>query len=88
MLNSKFVAERASDFAKLLLADKSADDRRRIERAIGITLARKPLVQEIDVALSYIDGMEKRREGEEARLNAWQSYCRILMSSNEFVYID
>ena len=88
MLNSRFVAERASDFAKLLLADKSADDRRRIERAIGIMLTRKPLNEEIDAALTYIDGMEKRRAGEEARLNAWQSYCRILMSSNEFVYID
>ncbi|HET9942992.1 MAG TPA: DUF1553 domain-containing protein, partial [Terriglobia bacterium] len=88
MLNSKFVAERASDFAKLLLADRSADDRRRVERAIGIMLTRKPAVQEIDAALGYIDGMEKRREGEDARLNAWQSYCRILMSSNEFVYID
>ena len=59
-----------------------------VERAIGIMLTRKPAVQEIDAALGYIDGMEKRREGEDARLNAWQSYCRILMSSNEFVYID
>jgi hypothetical protein len=88
MLNSKFVAERASDFAKLLLADKGADDRRRIERAIWIMLTRKPVVQEIDAALGYIDGMETRRAGEDARLNAWQSYCRILMSSNEFVYVD
>ena len=88
MLNSKFVADRASDFAKFLLADKNADDRRQIERAFWIVLTRKPAVEEINAALSYIDGMEKRWVGEEARLNAWQSYCHILMSSNEFVYID
>jgi hypothetical protein len=88
MMNSKFVAEQASDFAKLLLTDKNADDKKRVERAIWTMLSRKPAVQEVDAALSYIDGMEKKRAGEEASLNAWQSYCRILMSSNEFVYID
>jgi len=88
MLNSRFVAERASSLAKLLLADNNADDGRRIERAFWIMLTRKPTDQEINAALSYIDGMEKRRAGEEARLNAWQSYCRILMTTNEFVYID
>jgi hypothetical protein len=88
MMNSKFVAKQASDFAKLLLADKNADDKKRVERAIWIMLSRKSAVQEVDAALSYIDGMERRRTGEEARLNAWRSYCRILMSSNEFVYVD
>jgi Protein of unknown function (DUF1553)/Protein of unknown function (DUF1549)/Planctomycete cytochrome C len=88
MLNSKFVADRASDAAKLLLADKNVDDKKRIERGIWTILARKPSVQEINAALSYIHGMEAKRVGEESRLNAWQSYCRILMSSNEFVYID
>jgi hypothetical protein len=88
MLNSSFVAERSSNLAKLLLDDKSTDDRRRIERAFWITLTRKPEDQETNEALSYIDGMEKRRAGEEARLKAWQSYCHILMTSNEFAYID
>jgi hypothetical protein len=88
MLNSRFVAERASSFAKYLLASEDTKDERRIERAFWTLLTRKPTDHEMNAALGYIGHMERKMAGEGARLSAWQSYCRILMSSNEFVYID
>src|SRR5262249_31737209 len=77
MLNSKFVMERSSNLARLLLADQAADDRRRVERAFWMTLTRGPADQEIRLALSYIDGMEKKSASGEARLTAWQSFCHV-----------
>jgi hypothetical protein len=82
------VTERASSLAKLLLADKSMDNGRRIERLFCTMLTRKPTDRETNGALRYIDGVEKNWAGDEARQNAWQSYCRVLMTTNEFIYID
>jgi len=88
MLNSSFVAERSSNLARFLLADKDADDRRRVERAFWMTLTRGPEDSEIKLALNYIDGMERKDASGDARQKAWQSFCHILMTSNEFVYMD
>ena len=88
MLNSRFVEERASSFARYLLSDKDMNDARRIERAFWTVLTRKPTDHEINEALKHIGRMEKTWAGEDARLNAWESYCLILMTTNEFVYID
>ena len=81
MMNSRFVAERSRGFAKRLLDDASLSDGQRIERAYLMALARRPDAGEIDQALSYIGGLEKREQ-------AWQSFCHILLATNEFLYLN
>ncbi|MBI1898483.1 MAG: PSD1 domain-containing protein [Acidobacteria bacterium] len=76
MMNSRFVEERAAGLAKRLAARKDLDDRARLAEAYLITLARRPEAQEVASALDYI------------RTAGWESYCRILLASNEFVYVD
>ena len=49
---------------------------------------RRPDSGEIDSALSYIDSMEKRLGTPDAHLTSWQSFCHILMSANEFLYVN
>jgi Protein of unknown function (DUF1549)/Protein of unknown function (DUF1553) len=88
ILNSKFVLDRAQGFAKLLLADTGANDRARLELAYLAAFGRRPGSGEIDSALSYIDSMEKRLGTSDAHLTAWQSFCHILMSANEFLYVN
>jgi hypothetical protein len=83
MMNSKFVVDRAKAFADRLLA-VNAKDSERIERAYLMALTRKPEPAEVDEALSYIGEMEKRRD----RATAWQSFCHVLMSTNEFLYLN
>ena len=51
-------------------------------------LTRKPDPSEVDSALSYIANLEKQLATKEAHATAWQSFCHILMSSNEFVYLN
>jgi hypothetical protein len=51
-------------------------------------LTRKPDASETDFALSYIADLEKRLTGPDAHLEAWQSFCHILMSTNEFIYLN
>jgi hypothetical protein len=91
MMNSSFVAERTRHFAKYLLSDGSGDADR-VRRAYLIALGRKPLADgpddEVREALEYIRMFEQRRAGKENHLDAWESFCRLLVASNDFVYVN
>ena len=80
MMNSTFVQARAAGFAKRL--QSSPDDRQRVNEAYRIALARTPTGAEIDEALTYIAETTRRENAEQA----WQSWCHILLSTNEFIY--
>ena len=88
LMNSSFVIERSRGFAKKLLDDGTLTDAGRIEQAYLIALTRRPEPAEIDTALSYIDNLEKKIAAPEAHQTAWQSFCHVLLSSNEFLYLN
>ncbi len=88
MMNSRFVVEQAGAFSKRLLGDAGLTDAQRIERAYLMALTRRPESGEVDSALTYIGEMEKRIGGAEAHAAAWQSFCHVLMSTNEFLYLN
>jgi len=88
MMNSSFVIARSQGFARKLLDDTALTDAARIEKAYLTVLTRRPEPAEVDSALSYIAGMEKKVSTPEAHLTAWQSFCHVLLSSNEFLYLN
>ncbi|MDX1979578.1 MAG: DUF1553 domain-containing protein [Bryobacteraceae bacterium] len=87
MLNSKFVIERSRGVARRLLDQSALSDAQRVEQAYLMTLTRPPTPAETDSALSYIAALEKRL-ATDGHLAAWQSFCHVLLSSNEFVYLN
>jgi hypothetical protein len=88
VMNSRFVVERSKDFAKRLLDDAGLTDRQRVERAYLIALTRAPDAAEIDSALSYVAALEKKLAPAGAHEAAWQSLCHVLVSTNEFLYLE
>jgi hypothetical protein len=90
MMNSGFLRERSLSFAKFLLADGRYDsDSQRIERAYWISLTRKPEPDELEFGLSYIANYPSNEAADSnPRLDAWQSFARMLMVSNEFHYVQ
>ncbi|MES1261144.1 MAG: DUF1553 domain-containing protein, partial [Acidobacteriota bacterium] len=88
VMNSRFVVERSGDFAQRLLDDAGLTDSQRVERAYLMALTRRPVADEIDSALSYIASLEKKLPESGKRLAAWQSLCHILVSTNEFLYLE
>jgi len=88
MMNSSFVIARSQGFARKLLDDTALTDAARIEKAYLTVLTRRPEPAEVDSALSYIASMEKKVSTPEAHLTAWQSFCHVLLSSNEFLYLN
>jgi hypothetical protein len=89
VMNSRMVVERAGDFAKRLLDDSTLpDDKARIERAYLMAFTRRPDASEVDGALSYMASLAKKLPAEGSREAAWRSFCHVLLSTNEFLYLD
>jgi hypothetical protein len=84
VMNSGFVDGQALDYAKRLLADESVSTKDRIERAYMEILNRPADPSEVTGMAAYIDQFATSRSDAEA----WQSFCYILMASNEYMYVD
>lgn len=90
-MNGKIVHEQTRLWAAQLLGAKDLDDVARITRIYTQALGRPPREPETAGALQYL----RRIEAELARLNtaesrarAWESLCRVIVASNEFVYVE
>ncbi len=88
MLNSAFANEQALGFAKRLLDEPGLSDRKRVERAYRIAFTRNPDANEIDEALAYTAELARRLDPDDAQVRAWQSLCHVLLSANEFLYLN
>jgi cytochrome c553 len=88
MMNSNFISDRARQLARRLETVVGGDAARIVD-VFEWVLNRKPSQQEVLDALDYVRSF-KNRAPQSAGLNwtAWQSLCRILISSNEFIYVD
>jgi hypothetical protein len=92
LMNNPFVGEQARAFAGRLL--RSAPDlARRVARGYELAWGRPPSTEEIDASRRYLE----RYTEELARLGvpaagqeqeAWTSLARVLLSANEFVFVD
>jgi hypothetical protein len=87
MMNSKFVAEQAQTLAAALVKEIPAG-RSRADKAISRILNREASAADADAMLSYVDSFQKKFAGKMTEADAWQSACRVLFASNEFMYVD
>ena len=87
MMNSDFVSTRAGNLARQLRNESEWTDSERVQHAYLNVLTRKPEAGELDEGLSYVAGFASRFEGATPQ-DAWRSYCRILLASNDFIYVD
>jgi len=79
-LNSELITQEAERLAKRLDAG-TADNTSRIWKAYRLVLGRTPTKKEIKMGLDFVKGMPE--EGQD-----WQSYLQVLISSNEFSFVD
>lgn len=88
-LNDPFVHARSASFAVRL--EKLPDDRTRLDRAYELLFNRPPTEADHAAAArflaSYTADLSGEPEGDRRRI-AWSAWLRVLMSGNEFIYID
>ena len=93
MMNGTVVLKHTHEMADQLLKRQDLDDAGRIRDAYERALSRPPSPGEIDRALSFIAQIDRamlarKPDDAERRLFAWQSFCKALLSSNEFIYLN
>jgi hypothetical protein len=93
MMNSELVSEQTKTWATRLLADADLDEAARVRQVFERSYSRPPTQRETDRALAYIGQYDQamqaaQKTAAESRLRAWQSFCRVIIASNEFMYIE
>jgi len=98
LMNSPFVhaqaaglAERLREEANSLAIAGETETERSIVRAYGLAFGREPTADEIAQGNAFLDqSKELLRVAGDANdsRSAWEAYCRVLLTSNEFLYID
>ena len=79
--------------ADRLLEREDLDDTGRVRDTYEHVLARPPHPGEIDRALTFIARVEKSLGDRaptprEHRARAWQSFCKAMIGSSEFLYVN
>ncbi len=87
MMNSDFVAGRCKNISEQALKD-SADASVRMRRLYMKILNREPAADDLDAGLTYVANFQKKFAGKRTEADAWFSFSRILIASNEFIYLD
>jgi hypothetical protein len=85
-LNSEFLTERAKKFSQAMLDPKDLTDEIRIKLAYLRILNRPATEEEVIQARNYVTSLKEKYS--KSAIDAWQSFSRILMASNEFIYLD
>jgi hypothetical protein len=90
-MNSDFLETNAKSFAARL-AGHSPDPAQRVKLGYEIAYSRPPSPDETRSLTDYVAAQAGRIPAEvsprERETRAWTSLCRILLSANEFIYID
>jgi hypothetical protein len=82
-LNDPFVHARSKGLAGRLL--KLADDRARLDRAARLLYGRAPRPREADTAARFLAAYAVEKAD---AATAWAAWVRVMLGSNEFVYLD
>jgi len=86
MMNGSVMLKHSKIMAERLLARADLDDAGRIREAYERAFSRPATGAEVDQGLTFVARMQEAWKG--SRLNAWQSFCKSLLASNEFIYIN
>ena len=92
LLNSAFVHDQAARFARSLVKEQSDPDRR-LRLAFLRVYARPPSAAEHDRAMGFLIQYQQALAAEGAAsenrvIESWSSLARVLLMSNEFIYVD
>ena len=93
MMNGSLMLRHTRRMADRLLEREDLDDAGRVRDTYEHVLARPPHPGEIDRALTFIARVEKSLGDRaptprERRARAWQSFCKAMIGSSEFLYVN
>jgi cytochrome c553 len=100
VLNSDFMVRQAKALAARLTATPGEDDEARIQHAFMLVFSRPPQPREMALGLAFLRSPRSPASPALAttgsappsapgsRLTRWEEYAQVLLSANEFMYVD
>lgn len=88
VLNSEFMVRNAKSLAAVLTADPGLSDAQRIERAFLAVYGRPVTERERTLGLAFVAASGPAPMGTAPGLTRWEQYAQVLLSTNEFLFID
>jgi cytochrome c553 len=87
VLNSEFMVKNAKALAARLTAQPGQGDAERIDQAFLLVFGRPVTERELQLGLAFLSAPSAMENGK-ATLTRWQQYAQVLLSTNEFLYVD
>ncbi|MFN0195810.1 MAG: PSD1 and planctomycete cytochrome C domain-containing protein [Planctomycetaceae bacterium] len=92
LLNSEFSVRMGQAFAVRLTREAGAELSDRVRLAFQLTFARKPSATELERSLKFLESQTALRQREstekvQSEQLALSDFCRMLLASNEFLYV-
>ena len=90
LLNSEFTVRMGQEFAARLIREAGPEQKERIRRAYLIAFSREPAAVEFDHCADFLrvqHTLRSKTDAAHAEDNALADLCRLLMASNEFLYL-
>jgi hypothetical protein len=85
LLNGEFLAQQADALAARVLQENAADP---VGQAVKVAFARPATEKERARLAAFLDSQSARHAGANARQRALVDLCHMLLSANEFAYVD
>jgi hypothetical protein len=87
LMNSALVAEQAERVAKRIRESNPPEDES-IERAFEILLSRPAADHEIELSREFLSRSRESQPSTDIEMQAWKAFCRSLMATNEFLFLN
>ena len=90
LMNHPFVRTQAEAFARRTISNR-LEPVAKIRRVIRIAWGREATLQEVEQALGYLreyTATSRAHDRPNPEHDAWASYAAVLMTANEFIYVD
>jgi cytochrome c553 len=84
VLNSEFMIRQAKALSARLNETKDEDDAARIRRAFLLVYSRPARDKEVELGVAFL----KAAAADKNKLTPWEQYAQVLLSANEFVFVD
>ncbi len=84
VLNSPFMLDQAKAFSARVHNEAVANDEARIQHAFQLAYSRSASDVELELGLVYLGS----KADEQTALTRWELYAQVLLSGNEFMYLD
>ena len=88
VLNSEFMVRQAKALATRLSPGSSEPNEQRINKAFLLVYGRLPNAQERQLGMAFLASHKSQSESADNDLSGWEQYAQVLLSANEFLYVD